>query len=154
MKEEKTTKRRESAALQSAFCLLLVCAAPGCGSDGLVPVSGNVLLDDRPLAAGSVVFHPDSTQGNMGQHIPAGEVRDGKYELYTNRRKGAPPGAYRVVVIADNFSGGNAPEKGATAEMPKSLLPARYGDKQRTPLAVRVERQAAERAYDLKVSSK
>src|SRR5215813_12654149 len=85
---------------------LVACTGLGCGSDGFVPVTGIVLLDNRPLAAGSIVFHPDETKGNTSLHLPAGEVKDGKYELWTNRHRGAPPGAYKVVVIADNFSGG------------------------------------------------
>ena len=135
-------------------CSMLACAALGCGSNGFVPVTGTVLLDNQPLAAGSVVFHPDETKGNTNLHLPAGEIKDGKYELWTNRQRGALPGAYKVVVIADNFSGPDAPQKGATAEMPKSLLAARFGDKRTTPLAVQVATQPATGAYDLKVSAK
>lgn len=133
---------------------VLACTALGCGSDNLLPVTGTVSFDNRPLAAGSVVFHPDASKGNTSQHLAAGEVKDGKYELWTNRQQGAPPGAYKVVLIADNFSGPDAPKKGATAEMPKSLLPARYADKEKTPLSVVVTSSPAAGAYDLKVTGK
>jgi hypothetical protein len=126
----------------------------GCGSagDGLVPVAGTVTVDGNLLEAGSVTFIPDAGQGNLSQDLPVGTITNGKYELATRNRRGAPPGAYKVTVTATNFSGNNPPAKGATAEAPRSLLPLRYGNAGSTPLHKEVVETPAEGAYDLQLS--
>jgi hypothetical protein len=59
---------------------------------------------------------------------------------------------YKVVVNSTNFSGTTAPAKGATAEIPVSLIAEKYGNKQMTPLAFEVSKSAAAGTYDLKVT--
>jgi hypothetical protein len=66
--------------------------------------------------------------------------------------EGKPLGAYKVAVTADNFSGGAAPAKGATAEAPRSLINTKYGDPLRTPLSYEVVAKPEAGAYDLKVT--
>jgi len=123
-------------------------AAAGCGAERMTAVTGTVTLDDQPLKGGSVAFHSDEHQ-----HIPAGAIQDGKYEIVTNGKKGAPPGAYKVVVIADDFSVDQYPEKkSGTAALPKSMVALKYADKNKTPLRVTVTDQPAAGAYDLKVT--
>src|SRR5687768_17163549 len=85
--------------------LVLVLAITGCNSGGLVPVTGSVHFDGAPLKAGSIALHPDESKGNQSQEIPIGLIVEGKYEIYTNRERGALPGAYKVVVVSTNFSG-------------------------------------------------
>jgi hypothetical protein len=129
-----------------AACTVLLGAVSGCGSGGLVPVSGTVKLEGKSLREGTVAFYPDESKGNQSQDMPTGEISDGKYEVYTNSKKGAPPGAYKVVVTA--FA--SPPEKkGGTAEIPKSLLASKYQDKATTPLAVEVSSSSKPGAYDL-----
>lgn len=133
-----------------ARILLCTCilGAAGCGAERMTPVSGNVTLDDEPLKGGGVTFFSD-----QHEHIPAGVIAAGKYEIFTNGKKGAPPGAYRVIVIADDFSVDQYPEKkSATASLPKSLVALKYADKEKTPLRVTVTEQPAADAYDLKVT--
>src|SRR5262245_59362254 len=96
----RTWRQRNGAVL----VLGLLTLASGCSSGGLLPVAGAAKLGGSPLAAGSVTFHPNADEGNTSQHIPAGLIRDGKYEVYTNGHKGAPPGHYRVTVVVDDFS--------------------------------------------------
>jgi hypothetical protein len=129
---------------------LLVC---GCGSGKqLLPVSGTVTLNGQPLKAGNVQFVPEAS-GPQAEEIPIGEVRDGKYELATRGKKGAPPGKYKVVVHADQFSGDSAPKaKAGTMEMPKSLINLRYTLPGSTPLAKEVVANPAPDAYDLKLT--
>ncbi len=130
--------------------------ACGCGdSSGLIPVAGTVSLDGRPAKAGSLQFHPNGGKGNPSLDIYSAEIVDGKYEvLTTTGKKGAAPGSYKVCVFIDNFSGGNVPPMGGTAQMPKSLIPTKYNNKETTPLSVEVKANPAPGAYDLHVKSK
>src|SRR3954452_6742255 len=84
--------------------LLLAAAAVGC-SDGwpkLVPVSGTVTLDGKPLAFKSVYFHPEP--GTPGTGAATTTKEDGSYTLLAIRNgamkalPGVPAGAYRVVI--------------------------------------------------------
>ncbi len=133
---------------------LAAAALCGCGAPGekLLPVSGMVLVEGRPVKNASVSFRRDASRGNASRHIPTGVSNaDGKYELMTAGRKGAPPGWYKVVVFADNFSADEPPPKGATAEIPKSIVNAKYLDANTTDLAVEVTEKPAEGAYTLKL---
>jgi hypothetical protein len=78
----------------------LVALAGGCSQSdpSLVPVTGTVTLNDRPLANATVTFIPkDGTPGfgGVGKTDAAG-----KYTLKGGRddAAGIPPGAYRVVI--------------------------------------------------------
>ena len=78
------------------FVLLLSIA--GCGSDGpqRFRVQGNVTYQDKPVAAGRVIFEPAVEQGNSG---PAGyaDIRQGEYETLAD--KGVVGGPHNVRVI-------------------------------------------------------
>ena len=127
--------------------------ASGCGSGGnLLPVSGTVTLDGQPLKAGDVQFHPEGSQ-NPSQEMPIGHIKDGKYELTTRGKKGAPPGKYKVVVLANQFSDEGAKRPAAaTKEMPKSLINNKYSTAATTPLSKEVVASPAPDAYDLKLT--
>src|SRR4051794_13571831 len=80
-------------------CLILL---SGCGSGGLrlTPVNGIVTVDGKPLARAGISYQADPTKGNSTPHIPSGTSEaDGKYELETTTRKGAPAGWYKVLVF-------------------------------------------------------
>jgi hypothetical protein len=69
----------------------------------LVPVSGAVSVDGRPVKSAFVTFYPNHSKGNTYLRGTGGKIKDGRYELctYDERgvaRKGIPPGWYRVVV--------------------------------------------------------
>ena len=138
--------------LLCTFWCGLVLATMGCNSGGLVPVTGSVTMEGTALKTGSVTLYPDESKGNTSQEISTGEIVDGKYEIFTNRKRGAPPGAYKVVVVSTNYSGGAGPQKGATAEPPISFIADKYGNKQSTPLSFEVIKNAAAGTYDLKVT--
>jgi len=130
-------------------CVVLL----GCGgSTGLHPVSGTVMVNGEPMMAGSVTLHPDGTRGNSSLEICGGRVRDGKYEILTGQKRGAPPGFYRVVVVSTNYSGDNPPPKGPTAEMPRSLIDPKYSSPGTTPLGFEVTAKPVDHAYDLQVT--
>jgi len=131
--------------------IALSLALSGCSDSGprLVAVAGRVTLDGQPLATGSVTLRPDAAEGNWEQ--PTGSIEaDGKYTIYTQRRPGAPPGKYRVVVFA------TAPTKDAKGAahpgLPTSIVPEIFSDPARTPLEIEVD-PVKKAAFDLELLS-
>jgi len=125
----------------------------GCGLEAgeqLVPVTGQVTLNGKPLTNGTVAFRPDSAKGNASLHHPTGAIDgQGHYSLAVVRKPGAPLGWYKVLVFADaNVPAGTA----AHPVMPRWLVPVKYTSEKTTPLAIEVVAAAPEGHYDLKLS--
>lgn len=125
----------------------------GCGGQDagppLVPVSGIVTVDGEPFPHANVSFRPDTDRGNeFGDYLPAGVAdENGRYELVTTARPGAPEGWYKVVVIAPTPPpGAEAPKVGPPPFNPK------YSNPDQTDLEVEVKKDAPAGAYDLKLS--
>jgi len=129
-----------------AVALAAALAGPGCGG-GKVPVTGNVLLDGKPLEGATVTFHP-AEQGK-GQMATGTTDKDGVFRLSTTKPDdGAVPGEYKVTVTA--VQGAVAPqgkgmkdafqgyEKARKETKSKSLVPASYGDAAKTELRQKV----------------
>lgn len=157
---EKFIRRGVRAAPCVAAALALALLAAGCGdSSGVgrtVPVSGRITVGGAPLTAAStvVLFKPDAARGNTSPWEPTGTVDgEGKYTLNTRGRRGAPPGWYKVIVTAVEARA-IEPTKGPRTKLPipKTLVPARYGQAVTTPLAVEVVDGPAPDAYDLKIT--
>jgi hypothetical protein len=71
--------------------------AVGCGSGnelGRVPVSGLVLVDGQPLAAGTIEFSPQSATGQSSGAV----IHVGKFSIPL--AQGLPPGKYTVRVYS------------------------------------------------------
>jgi hypothetical protein len=71
----------------------------GCGGGAkLVPVSGTVTLNGKPLKDAAITFLPEdsSTGAFPGEDITGPE---GNYKAMTRGRSGLTPGKYKVVVI-------------------------------------------------------
>ena len=82
------------------FCLFLATSQWGCGErlppgPELFPVNGTVILDGKPLAGATVLFHPrPGTAGNGGFGVTDDQ---GKFTLTDNTGKpGCPAGEYGV----------------------------------------------------------
>src|SRR5689334_17952943 len=114
------------------------------------PVRGKITLDGQPLARGSVSLRPETQ--NAG-HQPTGMIEPaGEYVVYTNRRAGAPPGSYKVVVFATEAA---ASASGvANPGLPKSLVPVRYNHPNQTPLRLEVVAKPAASVYNLELISR
>lgn len=144
--------------------VLLVLVSAGCSSDGpaLAPVSGRVTLGGRPLAGKTLKFVPEP--GTAGQGAGATTNANGEYALLAARpgsirdESGAPPGAYRVVVVEPMFpidlpvqdanDPNAAPAIGPGAPTRKKQeIPAAYTKAETTPL--RAEVPAAGGTIDL-----
>ncbi len=107
-----------------------VCALPlaGCG-DGpaLVPVSGKVTLDGKPLANVWINFQPIAADPKVppGPGSSAKTDAEGQYTLRVDERKnGAVVGKHKVM-IQPGEEGGDA-DADAGGKRRKSVVPAKY----------------------------
>jgi hypothetical protein len=137
-----------------ACALVALVLGAGCGGGKTYPVHGRVTLDGEPLVANAatVMLVPDRARGNDTPDQPGGTVDSGgRYTVYTNGRRGAPPGWYKVVVTA--IGDPAPPAKGPLTHRPTatSLVPAPYGQPATTPLALEVVPSPDAGAYDLKL---
>ena len=108
--------------------LLIFCLAwSGCSSHGgeeqkLIPVTGVITLNKKPLPKASVAFHPTQT----GNSSFGRTNENGEYTLMFNGNKsGAVPGPHRVEIrtkeeIIDS--------EGKLVSEQRELLPAKYND--------------------------
>jgi hypothetical protein len=119
----------------------------GCGGLNLVPVSGKVMLGNKPLTGGAVSFNPDPAKGNNARVMCIGRINaQGRYELTTSgvngsdTGKGAPLGWYKVTLITT-----------LPGEQPIPVH-SKYTDPERTPLSIEVVAEPSQGAYDLTVT--
>ena len=86
--------------LRTAAPLVLVALA-GCGDEDervrLVPVSGTITLNGKPMADATVTFLPDKANKDS---TPGADTTgpDGNYKLRFKSRSGVAPGKYKVSV--------------------------------------------------------
>jgi hypothetical protein len=118
----------------------------GCGGPTLYPVGGDVVVEDKPLAKGTVVFWPDAEKGNTFSGHATGAVENGKYQLNTTGSKGVPAGWYKVTV--------NSSEVGDSAKPDaiKNPVPPRFREAAKTPLRIEVVASPKPGDYNLKAS--
>ena len=145
----RTLIRRWARLASAALCAGLLLAVPtGCnrGPDlKLVPVSGRVTYDGRPVTTGSISFRPDTAKGNSSPYEPAGDIdANGNYKLYTAGKEGAPPGWYKVAVVSTA-----EPDPENPSAVPKSFIPRKYGEPTNSGLEKEVVEQPPTSAYDI-----
>jgi hypothetical protein len=122
--------RRRVAGAIGSF-LWLVAAGCGPGRPPLVPVTGQVLMEGKPVAGASVMF--------VGDGRPATGVTDagGRFVLGTwTNGDGVLAGEYVVCVTQQTVAGPGDSDYA----VPNNLLPPVYGAVDTTPLRARVER--------------
>jgi hypothetical protein len=130
-----------------AVLLTLVLFASGCGGSKLIPVEGKVTVANQPLKTGNVTYHPDVAGGNKGSYpsLPMGTIDEtGKYTLSTGGKPGAPPGKYKVTVVATVPLDAKNPYS-----MPKHLIDKAHADAGTTTLSKEVKEGAPADQYDL-----
>jgi hypothetical protein len=135
-----------------SFLMLSICVglSIGCGSESvkLVPASGRVTVNGKPLTAGTVTFRPDKSKGNTFGGEPMGELNsEGVYTIETNGKPGAPLGSYKVTIM----SSGPTTEDNTKVKA-QSLVNMTYFHADTTPLTIEVVQQPAAGAYDLKLT--
>ncbi len=135
--------------LGEVFLLLVVIGCNGKPRDVLYPVRGKITLDGKPLPRGSVSLRPETHEAG---HQPTGMIEPaGEYVVYTNRRAGASPGSYKVVVFATEAAAGAG--GAAHPGLPQSLVPVRYNRPEETPLRLEVVAEPAAGVYNLELIS-
>ena len=131
------------------FTLILV----GCSSPNLPPVSGQLLLDDKPIITDKsktaiINFHPDSSKGNTATSIAVASVTEsGLYTLNFSGKPGIPEGWYKVTV---NYSEPTNPKDPYSTL--KQLISGKYSSKDSTPLSIEVKANSPPSNYELKVT--
>lgn len=85
------------------LALALVLAA-GCGErpPRLVPVTGSVMMDGKPLTAGSIIFYPDDENEYVDDNPSALLQLDGSFVMKTFPfGEGVAPGRYKVTLAPE-----------------------------------------------------
>lgn len=123
------------------FCL----TAAGCGGDGfsVVPVSGVVTLDGKPLAGARIGFEPRATEGlNAGPGSYGETDGQGRFELVTlHGRKGAVAASHRVTI--STYRAEQDRETGAMRTVSEERVPQRYSEREPLEFTVPKEGTAA-----------
>ena len=139
--------------------LFVMILAAGCGGAEIgrtYPVRGTLTINGEPLLAKTttVLFQPDAARGNNSKYESNGILDGtGTYQLTTQGRRGALAGWYKVIVTAyDAPPEHRKSAKPGARPVVMSLVPAKYGRAESTPLAVEVVANPAPGAYDLKLS--
>ncbi len=154
--------------LTRTLALTLFAVVVGCGPavkptpTGLVPFTGSVTLDDKPMDGATIMLVPVSA--SSGQALDTGGVTDagGKFELKAGEGKasGAMPGEYRVIITRLTKPDGSvvppSPEKSPmqlmTEENAKESIPPQYSDMLGSKLTVVVPSGGG--THDFKLTSK
>src|SRR5438045_8353647 len=82
------------------FLLLSLPGLAGCGANppALVPVTGKLTLNGRPLKRATVVFTPDRAKGGRGPQSFDVTSDDGAFRLRTTEGMGAVAGWHQITV--------------------------------------------------------
>ena len=126
---------------------LTLISLAGCGGRHEASVRGVVTLDGNPVSAGAVAFIP----AEGGSPAYAQTDSSGRYEVYTGREAGLPPGRYGVTVVAREVPEEAYSADGGPGRPGKRITPTWYGSARTTPLEFTVEPGANK--IDLELSS-
>jgi hypothetical protein len=149
MCKRKTASWKPFVSLMS--CLAALVPAGGCGKadPNLVQVEGNVMVGNKPLTSGTVIFYPDATKGNDSKDEPRSPIdSNGHYRLENGIKQGISPGWYKVTVSAAEQIDPTNPY------FTKWLIPERYVDPRTSKLRLEVVKNPAAGAYNLTLAPK
>ena len=125
--------------LERAFVLAIAVAVIGCGKPPhqLVPISGKVTYNGRPLKFGCVKFQPETGQWSKGIIQP-----DGTFQMVTpDEGDGAAVGVNKVRISC--FENQDPTKKNGSEEMGivlgRSLIPRKYASQDTSGLKVEVK---------------
>jgi hypothetical protein len=140
--------RRPGAVVASGATTFLLACVVGCGplaADVFFTVEGQVTVHDKALTSGVVILHPDASKGNTTKHEPRGSIgADGRYKIVTHPNAGAPPGWYKVAVIATEPSDPKNPYA-----LPRSLIAQKFAKPDESGITLEVRKDPPPGAYDL-----
>jgi hypothetical protein len=135
--------------LAAVLCFAVVAGCRTSTEDARIPVEGKVTLGGKSLTTGTVILRPDVAKGNDSKHEPRGRIdATGAYRVETALQPGAPPGWYKVAVLAFE------PTDPKAYAPPVSLIPEKYNDPEQSGFSFEVTRTAQPGAFDLKLEPK
>jgi hypothetical protein len=152
--------------LTFAGCLLALALTAGCeveeppppapAGPKLLPVTGRITVDGKPLPGAVVVFTPSFS--DAGTHSIGETTADGSFALSYLYRPGTAAGDYRVMVsylLGPNGKPVGLEERSADVVSDammhaREIIPARYSDYRKTELRATVTRKALRFDFDLK----
>lgn len=146
----------QAAKMPRSFAVLLVVCLLGCGGGSkppstLVPVSGKILMDGKPLMSAAVTYVADAQKGGLGA---VGFTDDqGKYELkWRGQETGVQPGKYKVIISRMAMKDGSPvpPDKSAADVGAVETMPRRYNDFDVSELYVDVPAGGTTKDFELK----
>lgn len=117
----------------------------GCGGPAMIPGTGSITLDGKPLAGVEIQFVPDPDKGPGGETATGQSDAKGGFTLKSNRiqKDGIVAGVYRVVItdiqsvpdLTSTAALGTGPgvQGQGNGENPNRIQPI-YTDLKRTPL--------------------
>lgn len=110
------------------FILFVISTLVGCGSKhpGLVPVSGIVTIDGKPIPIGQVRLSPEGHRAAVGRIEKDGKFALTCFELYD----GAPVGTHRATVTA---------VEQVNEQSNKWYAPLKYASEAKTELLVTID---------------
>jgi hypothetical protein len=118
-----------------ALALMLFAVGCGDGRPKRVPVSGQVLIDGKPLAAGIIRVIPDGARPAMSYLD-----ENGRFDLTTfNQGDGCVPGTHKVVVLGNRRHPGRV----------EWLAPKKYWSPTTSGLTVTIDRPTDSLAIEL-----
>ena len=125
-------------------------AAGGPRRGKIVPVRGNVFLDEQPFFQKGVMisFYPEADAAQPTAAGFAFLAEDGGFELLANGKKGVKgiaPGRYRATVTM-------VMNKSLKMRAKEVSFPARYSSRAESPLIFEVAENAPPGAYDVKLT--
>ena len=125
-----------------ALLAVVICISfASCGARGpdIVPVSGTVTRNGKPVPNVTIYFHPTSGRPSLGE-----VDSQGKFKLrYTHDQDGAKVGNHTIQIVY--FPD---PSKGAAPADFKEIV-SKYGEPEKSPL--KVELKKAERNLEIKL---
>jgi hypothetical protein len=110
----------------------------GCGGPRLAEVKGTVNYDGKPLKEGDIGFMPDKGRPSYGK-IAEGQIVD---VTTTQKGDGLPPGSYKVQITATSDA--------EDIYKAKSILPAQYGDAEKSGLTADIKSGTNTLTFELK----
>ena len=101
----------------------LACLSAGCNEGpSLAPVSGKVLVNEKPLTSGSVIYYPNSAKGNKFGGLSVGEINaQGPYNGYTAMHDSVWHGHREALQVILGWSGVRFDLRGLDGRTPEQL---------------------------------
>lgn len=149
METPSLSRPRDFRSLCGAAAVFAVLAGCGPGGPRLVPVTGTVTLDGKPVADAGVMFKPS---GNLPP-ATANTDAQGHFSLVTLNRPGAVLGEHQVSIVKQETTGvGDFGAVGPGGVKTTWLVPQKYSIPESSGLKAAVT--ADQRHFDFSLSTK